>query len=134
MLQKTRTQALIFSLGAIGYCLIELLWRGRTHPTMAVAGGLSFCLISLIQVHLKEVKFMYRCILSGIGITVIELAFGIVFNIILKYNVWDYSSVPINFLGQVCLLYTVLWCFLSVPMLQLSEFLYSIPYKKAKNG
>ena len=31
----------------------------------------------------------------------------------LGLDVWDYSKVPFNFLGQVCVLYSVLWGFLS---------------------
>ena len=30
-----------FLLGAVGYPLLELCWRGRTHPTMSLAGGIS---------------------------------------------------------------------------------------------
>ncbi len=117
MKAKSRYYTVIFVIGAVGYCLIELLWRGRTHPSMALAGGLSFCLISVIQAKLKPLKFIYRCITSGFGITTIELAFGSIFNLWLKQSVWDYTAVPFNFLGQVCLLYTVLWSLLSAPLL-----------------
>ena len=122
---KTKSQfyILIFLIGEVGYCLIELLWRGRTHPSMALAGGLSFCLILVIQTRLKPLKFIYRCIASGLGITAIELAFGSIFNLWLKQSVWDYTAVPFNFLGQVCLLYTVLWSLLSAPLLIISGLL-----------
>lgn len=123
MLSKFRFYGLIFSIGAVGYCLIELLWRGYTHPSMGVAGGFSFCLIAIIQKRLKPLKFIYRCIASGLGITAIELIFGGVFNLWLGYGVWDYSLMPINLFGQVCLLYTVLWCFLAAPMLIASDLL-----------
>ncbi len=109
--------ALIFCIGAVGYCLIELLWRGYTHPSMGLAGGLSFCLIAVIQKNLKQLKIIYRCIVSGLGITLVELIFGGVFNLWLGRAVWDYSLMPFNFLGQICLTYTVLWCVLSAPML-----------------
>ena len=114
---------LIFSIGAVGYCLLELLWRGFTHPSMGIAGGLSFCLIAIIQKRLKPLNFVYRCIASGLGITVIELIFGGIFNLWLQRNVWDYSVMPFNLLGQVCLAYTVLWCGLSAPMLILTDIL-----------
>ncbi len=123
MLSKFKFYGLIFSVGAVGYCLIELLWRGYTHPSMGDAGGLSFCMIALIQKRLKPFRFIYRCIASGIGITAIELLFGGVFNLWLGHEVWDYSLMPINLLGQVCLLYTVLWCFLAAPMLIASDLL-----------
>ena len=30
-----------FLIGAVGYPLLELAWRGHTHPSMALAGGMS---------------------------------------------------------------------------------------------
>lgn len=123
MKANSRYYVVIFTIGAVGYCLLELLWRGRTHPSMALAGGMSFCLISVIQAKLKPLKFIYRCITSGLGITTIELAFGSIFNLWLKQSVWDYTTVPFNLLGQVCLTYTVLWCILSAPMLILTDII-----------
>ena len=35
------------------------------------------------------------------------------FNIILKEHVWDYSGVPLNFLGQVCVPFSLIWFALS---------------------
>ena len=120
---KFKFYLFVFCIGAVGYCLIELLWRGYTHPSMGVAGGLSFCLIAVIQKRLKPLKFTYRCIASGLCITAVELVFGGVFNLWLRLEVWDYSLMPLNLFGQVCLLYTVLWCLLSAPMLIASDLL-----------
>lgn len=114
---------LLFGIGCFGYGLIEILWRGYTHPSMGIAGGISFCLISIIQKNFSELQLVYRCLLSGLSITVIELIFGIIFNIILNENVWNYSRIPLNFYGQICLLYTVLWCFLSIPLLRLTAII-----------
>ncbi len=125
MFLKFKYFGLIFSIGAVGYCLIELIWRGYTHPSMGLAGGLSFCFIAIIQKQLKPLNFIYRCIASGLCITAIELIFGGVFNILLGYSVWNYSHIPFNFHGQICLTFTVLWCFLSAPMLILTDILRS---------
>ena len=46
-------------------------------------------------------------------ITAVEFVFGLVFNVFLGMSVWDYSSVPGNILGQICPLFSVLWCGLS---------------------
>ncbi len=53
-------------------------------------------------------------ILGSAVITSIELIFGIIFNVILKKNVWDYSKLPFNLGGQVCARYSVLWGLLSI--------------------
>lgn len=115
--------AWLFGVGGVGYCLIELLWRGYTDPTMALAGGIAFCLLAVIQKVMKQFKFFYRCIVGGLTITAVELAFGTVFNLWLNKTIWDYSTLPLNYLGQICLLYTVLWCLLSAPMLIATELL-----------
>lgn len=114
---------MLFFIGAFGYGLLEILWRGYTHPSMSLAGGISLCLLALIQRKLKPLRFIYRCIVSGLAITAIELLFGYIFNLILGFDVWDYSLLPFNFLGQISLLYFVIWCFISAPMLILTDLL-----------
>ncbi len=113
----------LFILGGIGYCALELLWRGHTDPSMALAGGISSCLLGIIQQKLRPLRLTYRCILGGLAITAIEMIFGLIFNIYLQQNVWDYSQMPLNLMGQICLLFTVLWCFLSAPMLKVTDYL-----------
>ena len=45
---------------------------------------------------------------GGAGlITLVELAVGLVFN--RDHRVWDYRAVPLNFRGQICLRYSLLW-------------------------
>ncbi len=113
----------LFVWGGFGYCFLELLWRSYTDFSMGIAGGISFCLLALIQKHFKSLKFIYRCILGGLSITAVELLFGVIFNLYLKRAVWDYSQMPFNILGQVCLAFTVMWCVLSAPMLIIADIL-----------
>lgn len=110
-----------FLIGGVGYAVIELLWRGRTHPTMIVAGGLCFLLFSIIAEKLSHLPRLICAFLGALGVTAIELVFGIVFNIIFKMHVWDYSSSPLNFLGQICPLYSLLWVGLSLFAIPLAE-------------
>ena len=105
---------ILFGLGGFGYGLIEVLWRGYSHPTMMVAGGICFTSFYLINKKLGKLPLLYRCITAALTVTAVELIFGSVFNLILKMNVWDYSNIPLNLFGQICLLFTVLWGFLSL--------------------
>jgi uncharacterized membrane protein len=61
-----------------------------------------------------------RAVIGSIFVTAIELIFGVIFNIILKKNVWDYSKMPFNFKGQICLLYSVFWVALGLIFIPLS--------------
>jgi uncharacterized membrane protein len=38
------------------------------------------------------------------------------------WRVWDYSGLPLNLLGQICLLYTIIWFTLCIPAYLLCGF------------
>lgn len=112
-----------FSFGAIGYGILELLWRGRTHWSMLVAGGLSFLGLGKVSKNTKNSSLLKIAILGSAVITSIELIFGIIFNVILKKNVWDYSKLPFNLGGQVCARYSILWGLLSIFIVPLAAII-----------
>ena len=103
----------LFLLGAAGYPLLELLYRKRTHYSMAIAGGLSAVLIG----HISRMKhrLLLRMLFSGAGITVIEAGCGLIWN--RRHKVWDYRQMPMNWKGQICLSFSLLWCVLSAPLM-----------------
>lgn len=100
-----------FGLGAIGYPLIEILWRKRTHVSMAVAGGL--CCSLLYRIHLRDKPLLSRCLSGALSITAVELVTGLIVNRWLRLRVWDYSGDRFHLLGQICLRYTIYWFILS---------------------
>jgi len=105
---------LIIVTGGILYCFIEVLYRGYTHISMFIVGGLCFWLIGGIN-HFsgKNPGLLWQSLLGGVIITVLELVTGVIVNLWLELEVWDYSSVPFNFLGQICLPYSLIWIGLS---------------------
>ena len=93
-------KSLLFFLGGGGYVLVELLYRGRSHMTMFLAGGTAFLLLGRLEEVRPRLPGVLRA-LAGAGIiTLVELFFGLVFN--RDYRVWDYRGLPGNFLGQIC--------------------------------
>ena len=111
--EKIRLQLGLFAIGGAGYSLIELLWRGRTHPSMFPVGGLCFLLIGGIHKRYQRKPLLSRCALCSLAVTMVELVSGCILNRWLKLNVWDYSHKRCNLWGQVCLLYTFFWLILS---------------------
>jgi hypothetical protein len=101
----------LFLLGGLGYVCLELLWRGWSHVTMFFAGGISFLLLGKLS-RVKNVPLLVRGILGALIITGVELVTGLIFN--RSFEVWDYRAVPMNFLGQICLPFTVLWVPISI--------------------
>lgn len=99
------------ALGCFGggvYVGLELLWRGRSHISMFAAGGVCFLLLG----QLCRIRGPIRLALGPVVITAVELATGLLVN--RDYSVWDYRSLPGNFLGQICPAFTVLWLPLSL--------------------
>ncbi len=121
VLKSKKCSLTIFAVGAIGYSLIEILWRGRTHWSMALAGGISFLGLSKISKILKKSNLFIKALVGCGFITTLEYIFGIIFNVILKRKIWDYSRMPFNISGQVCALYSFFWLILSFLFIPISD-------------
>ncbi len=104
----------LFIIGGIGYALIEILARGYTHPSMAIAGGLSLISIDFINSRFYHKSIFFRGFLCSLAITGIELFIGIWVNLILNLGVWNYSKEAFNFMGQICPLYSLIWFGISI--------------------
>lgn len=120
-MKKVREYAIAYLAGAVGYSVIEILWRGFTHWTMAVTGGACFLAFHIVNTHHMKATRLYKCSIGCIMITIIEFWAGFVINKVFQLNVWDYSGYPFNLLGQICLLYSGLWFLLGLPMIYLSN-------------
>lgn len=121
-MSKTKINLVLFSVGAMGYGLIEIIWRGYTHWSMLTAGGLCFTFFGALCKKFKNAGLILKAIAGGVFITTMELIFGIIFNIILKKNVWDYSKLPLNIGGQICALYSFFWIILSIIFIPFAGF------------
>lgn len=113
-MKKVKVKFMLFSIGAVGYGLLEVMWRGYTHWSMLGAGGICFVSFGTISEKMKKASLIFKAIIGSTVVTSVELIFGIIFNIILKKNVWDYSKMPFNLGGQVCMLYSFFWVILSL--------------------
>ena len=113
-----------FFLGGTAYYLLEILYRGYSHYSMFLGGGIIFYLISLFhRKYQTRLHLVTRMIISAMIITFVELLFGLYFNLHLHEQVWDYSLHYYNYKGQICLTFSILWFFLSLPVLLLESFL-----------
>ncbi len=113
-----------FLTGGFAYGGIEIATRGFSHISMFLAGGLCFVFIGLLNDFLGEkISFIGLMFLSALIITAVEFITGIIVNVWLKLDVWDYSYLPYNLNGQICLLFTNLWFLLSAPALLLDDWM-----------
>ena len=56
-------------LGAGGYAMIEVLWRGYTHWTMALTGGAVLVGLHRLRGHVRDEKPIARCLCGAACIT-----------------------------------------------------------------
>ena len=119
-----RKDSILFLTGSCAYPTREMACRGHTHYSMALAGGVCLCLIDHICCGMLEGRSLFTRCLAGSGlITGVELAAGIIVNQVMGLGVWDYSDMPMNIMGQVCLPYSVLWFGLTLPAMALCGLL-----------
>ncbi len=112
-----------FISGLIIYPAIEIIYRQRTHYSMALAGALGMYLIYLTCENFPRLNIFLKALAGSAIITTIEFTFGVIFNIFLHEDVWNYERLHINFLGQISLLYSFLWFLLSFFVIFLCKLL-----------
>lgn len=100
----------LFLIGGAIYVLIELVYRGYSHWTMFLLGGLCFVLIGGVNEYIPwEMPLWLQAGIGAVIITALEFICGCIVNLALGWNVWDYSNTPLNILGQVCLPFAIIW-------------------------
>lgn len=115
---------ILFLVGGFLYYLIEITWRGYSHFTMFILGGLCFVLIGLInEVIPWEMPLWQQGVIGSVIITVLEFITGCFVNIMLGWSVWDYSNMPFNLFGQICLPFSLLWIVIGIIAVILDDFI-----------
>ncbi len=107
---KSWKRCFLFCLGGGMYAAIELAYRGRTHGSMFLLGGA--CFLVLGKLRRLPLSWPMLTLLGTAAITAGELMTGLLVN--RDYSVWDYRALPMNFLGQICLQFSLLWMPLSL--------------------
>lgn len=114
----------LMGIGGAIYAVIELIWRGHTHWTMALLGGLLFVLIGAINEYIPWCIPLWRQgVIGALIVTWAELVAGLVLNVWLRLGIWDYSNLPGNFMGQICPQFTAAWALLSIVAVVLDDWL-----------
>ncbi len=106
---------ILFTVGFCLYITIEVLFRGYSFPIMGVCAGLCMVIIDKINDYISwDVDILIQSSIGAILVTFMELIIGLVF----KYTtllpiMWDYSNIPFNYLGIICLPFSLIWVLLS---------------------
>lgn len=125
--------AVLFFFGGLVYYLIEILWRGYSHWTMIILGGLCFVAVGLINNILPwNMVIELQALIGAVLITSLEFIVGLIVNVNLGWDIWDYSNVPFNFLGQICLPFSLLWYMLSIIVIFTDDYIRHIFFNEQK--
>lgn len=128
-MKKLLKPTILFSIGGGIYISIEIIYRflmdrPPTHWAMYVLGGLAFLLIGALNEHVAwEIPFWIQDLVGTTITLLLEFIFGCVLNLWLGLTVWDYSTLPFNILGQVCLPFALIWAALVAIAIVLDDYL-----------
>lgn len=102
----------------MGYYSVEILWRGYSHWTMFVLGGIAFLFCGLInEITSWDYPLWKQVLRADAFVIAAEFITGCIVNLWLDWNVWSYENLPGNILGQTCPQFALLFaplCLLSI--------------------
>lgn len=132
-MKRYHKEIILGFIGGMLYIGIELIWRGYSHWTMFALGGLCFVCLGRINEVIPWCMPLWQQALIGTAIiTGLEFITGCIVNLWLGWNVWDYSNVPFNVLGQICLPYILLWIPMSLTGIVSDDYLRHWIFKEEK--
>lgn len=129
LMRRASKHICLFIIGGLIYITIEAVWRkimgsSPTHWTMFVLGGIAFLLIGEINEHLPwDMPLWLQSLIGTAIVLVLEFIFGCVLNLWLGLHIWDYSNMPFNILGQICLPFAIAWYFLTAFAIVADDYL-----------
>ncbi len=112
-MSKTKMNLIIYTGGGLSYNLVEILFRGYSHWTMFLLGGLCVLFLYKVSCYFPARPLWFKSLLGAGFITLMEFSTGYLVNIRLGWQVWDYSLQHFNLLGQISLLFSLIWFVLS---------------------
>ena len=100
----------LWTLGGVLYYSFEIMFRGFSHWSMFVLGGLCFL---FFYVQGRETKWLdpmwIQVIRCTIFVVACEFITGVIVNKWMGWAVWDYSDQPYQLFGQICLPFTIIF-------------------------
>lgn len=128
-MKRLSKYAALFLIGAVIYFEIELNYRYfagtlPVHWSMPILGGICFILIGGLNEWLPwDMPLPLQSFIGSVVATVAEFISGCIVNIWMGWDVWDYSNIPFNLLGQICLPFCLAWILVATVAIILDDYL-----------
>lgn len=117
---------LLWTWGGTVYFFMEVIYKSmKGRPESISWTMLMLAIVLCIPLERAGSELPWECslwlqaLIAMLLITLTELASGLVLNVLLGLSIWDYSNVPFNLYGQICLPFCVLWyfvCLFAIPI------------------
>ena len=117
---------LLWFFGGSLYFLMEVAYKSLTgHPERISWTMLVVAIVLTVPVERAGAELPWGCPLGlqavacAALVTVVELVAGLVLNVWMGLNIWDYSHLPLNLWGQICPQFAVVWwalCLIFIPV------------------
>lgn len=107
---------ILFLVGYCAYISIEVTVRSVSYPIMGVCGGLAIVIIDKINDYISwKMDIIIQGVIGSLIITSLELIVGeISLHTSIFPIMWNYTNIPLNYDGVICLPFSLLWIFLSL--------------------
>lgn len=113
--QNWTKMPVLFVLGFCVYITSEVLFRGYSFPVMGLCGGISLVLLNMINDKISwDLDLLIQSAIGSGIITLMELVIGSICKWFDLVQMWDYSNMPLNFNGVICLPFSLVWMVMSV--------------------
>ena len=104
--------------------IIEYLYRGYSHWTMLLLGGACFIALgSINEIIPWDMPLIQQSFVGACIVTLMEFITGCIVNLWLGWDVWDYSDLPFNILGQICPEFFIIWMIISTLGIVIDDYL-----------
>lgn len=131
--KKMLKYLILLLIGGFVYYVFELVLRGWSHWTMFLLGGLCFVLIGEYNEHVEwDTPLIKQGIVGACIVTALEFVVGMIVNVYLGWGIWDYSNVPLNFIGQICLPFSIAWIAVSILAVVIDDWVRYFLFKEEK--
>lgn len=117
---------LLWTWGGAVYFILEVVYKTATgHPERISWTMLVLAIILCIPIERCGAELPWRCPLwvqataCAALVTAVELVAGLMLNVWMGLDIWDYSSLPLNFMGQICPQFAAVWwglCLAFIPI------------------
>lgn len=108
----------LLTLFLVGYCTylaIEVTYKNISYPLMGVVGGISLLLFDQINNRISwELDLLLQGCIGSAIVTGFEFVVGEGLKILNQPPMWDYSNMPLNYDGVICLPFSIIWVFVTI--------------------